>query len=179
MGIETTDKLQECFSDLINTDYTRDMEEDLDSIADGKISSVKVLSDFWNLFEPRVEKAFDNMEKKAPEETGEACPNCGSALVVRNGKFGEFVACSNYPTCKYIKKEEVKVVEVCDCPNCDGKIIERKSRKGKIFYGCNNYPKCKTAYWDMPTGEKCPECGNMLVEGKSKSVKCSECDYVK
>ena len=179
MGIETTDKLQECFSDLINTDYTRDMEEDLDSIADGKISSVKVLSDFWNLFEPRVEKAFDNMEKKAPEETGEACPNCGSALVVRNGKFGEFVACSNYPTCKYIKKEEVKVVEVCDCPNCDGKIIERKSRKGKVFYGCNNYPKCKTAYWDKPTGEKCPECGNMLVEGKSKSVKCSECDYVK
>ena len=179
IGIETTDKLQEFFSDLINTDYTRDMEDDLDKIADGDKKSVDILKSFWDLFEPRVESAFTEMEKKAAEETGEMCPNCGSPLVIRNGKFGEFTACSNYPTCKYIKKEEVKVVEVCDCPNCDGKIVEKKSRKGKIFYGCNNYPKCKTAYWDLPTGEKCPECGKMLVENKKKSVKCSECDYVK
>ena len=88
IGIETTDKLQKFFSDLINTEYTRDMEEDLDKIADGKESYVKVLKDFWNLFEPRVEKAFDDMEKKAPETTGEMCPECGNPLVVRNGKFG-------------------------------------------------------------------------------------------
>ena len=176
MGIETTDKLQEFFSDLINTDYTRDMEDDLDKIADGDLVWNEVLKKFYDLFEPRVKDAFSDMEKKAPEETGEKCPECGNPLVVRNGKYGEFVACSNYPNCKYIKKEEAKVVEVCDCPNCDGKIIERKSRKGKLFYGCNHYPKCKTAYWDKPIGKKCPECGEMLTE-KNGKIKCSSCDY--
>ncbi len=178
MGIETTDKLQEFFSDLINTDYTRDMENDLDLIADGKLVWNEVLSKFYELFEPRVKNAFSDMEKKAPEETGEKCPECGNSLVVRNGKFGEFVACSNYPECKYIKKEEVPTIEVCDCPNCKGKIVEKKSRKGKVFYGCSNYPKCKTAYWDKPIGEKCPECGEMLTE-KKDIIKCSSCDYSK
>ena len=178
MGFETTDALQGFFSDLINTEYTREMETELDTIADGKLVWNEVLKKFYDVFEPRVKAAFSEMEKKAPEQTGELCPNCGSPLVVRKGKYGEFVACSNYPTCKYIKKEEVQVVEICDCPNCSGKIIEKKSRKGKIFYGCNNYPKCKTAYWDKPIGEACPECGKMLTE-KNGNVKCSECDYTK
>ena len=176
IGIETTDKLQEFFSDLINTDYTRDMEDDLDSIADGKLVWNEVLKKFYDLFEPRVEEAFTDMEKKAPAETGEVCPECGNPLVIRKGKFGEFVACSNYPECKYIKKEEVEIIEICDCPNCKGKIIEKKSRKGKVFYGCNNFPKCKTAYWDKPIDKKCPECGEMLVE-KNEKIKCSSCDY--
>ena len=176
MGIETTDKLQEFFSDLINTDYTRDMEDDLDSVADGKLVWNEVLKKFYDLFEPRVKNAFSDMEKKAPEETGETCPECGSPLVIRKGKYGAFTACSNYPECKYIKKEEVAVTEICDCPNCSGKIIERKSRKGKVFYGCNNYPKCKTAYWDKPISKKCPECSEMLVE-KNGKVKCSSCSY--
>ena len=176
IGIETTDKLQEFFSDLINVEYTSDMEKELDEIADGDISSVQVLKSFWNLFEPRVKDAFTDMEKKAPEEVGEDCPLCGNPLVKRKGRYGEFVACSNYPECKYIKKEEVTQKEVCDCPNCGGKIVERKSRKGKIFYGCANYPKCKTAFWDMPIGKKCPECGEMLVT-KNEKIKCSSCDY--
>ena len=176
MGIETTDKLQEFFSDLINTEYTRDMETDLDNVAEGKKVWNEVLADFYKLFEPRVKGAFTDMEKKAAEETGESCPECGNPLVIRKGKYGEFVACSNYPECKYIKKEEVQDVEVCDCPNCSGKIVEKKSRRGKLFYGCNNYPKCKTAYWDKPINKKCPECGEMLVEKNSK-VKCSSCDY--
>ena len=178
IGIETTDKLQEFFSDLINTDYTRDMEEDLDKVAEGKAVWNKVLAEFYKLFEPRVKNAFSDMEKKAPTETGETCPECGSALVIRKGKYGEFTACSNYPTCKYIKKdkEEAPIVEVCDCPNCDGKIIERKSKRGKLFYGCNNYPKCKTAYWDKPISKKCPECNEMLTE-KNGTIKCSSCDY--
>ena len=178
MGIETTDKLQEFFSDLINTDYTRDMEEDLDSIAEGNMVWNEVLKKFYDLFEPRVKNAFSDMEKKAPEETGESCPECGNPLVIRKGKYGSFTACSNYPECKYIKKEEVQVAEVCDCPNCSGKIVERKSKKGKLFYGCNQYPKCKTAYWDKPIGEKCPECGEMLVDAKN-GIKCSKCDYKK
>lgn len=178
IGIETTDKLQEFFSDLINTDYTRDMENDLDEVADGKLIWNEVLKKFYNLFEPRVKDAFSDMEKKAPQETGEICPECGNPLVVRKGRYGEFVACSNYPECKYIKKEETEEKEICDCPNCGSKIIEKKSRRGKIFYGCNNYPKCKTAYWDMPIGEVCPECGKMLVV-KNEKIKCSECSYEK
>lgn len=176
MGIETTDKLQEFFSDLINVEYTRDMEEDLDKVAEGKEVWNELLANFYKLFEPRVKSAFSDMEKKAPEETGEVCPECGSPLVVRNGRYGEFVACSNYPTCKYIKKEEKEEVVVMDCPNCDGKIIEKTTRRGKIFYGCTNYPKCKFASWDKPISKKCPECGSYLVE-KNNKVKCSSCSY--
>ena len=178
IGIETTDKLQEGFSDIINVEYTANMEKELDDIALAKINYVSVLKEFYDKFEPLVEDAFKNMEKKEAEKTGELCPNCGSPLVIRNGKYGEFVACSNYPECKYIKKEEVAVVEVCDCPNCGNKIIEKKSRRGKVFYGCSNYPKCKTAYWDKPIGEKCPQCGEMLLE-KNGIGHCSVCEYKK
>ena len=178
IGIETTDKLQEFFSDLINVKYTAAMENDLDEIAEGEKVWNEVLDEFYKLFEPRVKEAFGEMEKKAPEETGEVCPECGSPLVIRKGKFGEFVACSNYPECKYIKKEEKKIVEVMDCPDCDGKIIERTTRRGKIFYGCNNFPKCKFASWDKPLPENCPECGKYLVK-KNGKIKCSSCDYEK
>ena len=177
-GIETTDKLQEFFSDIVNVEYTALMEKDLDEIAENHLDNIKLLHDFYDKFEPLVEDAFKNMEKKEAESTGESCPDCGNDLVIRSGRYGKFVACSNYPTCKYIKKEEQVVTEICDCPNCDGKIVERKTRKGKLFYGCNNYPKCKTAYWDKPTGEKCPDCGEMLVE-KKESIICSSCKYTK
>lgn len=176
IGIETTDKLQEGFSDIINVEYTANMEKELDEIAEAKINNVDVLKEFYDKFEPLVEDAFKNMEKKEAEKTGESCPNCGSPLVIRNGKYGEFVACSNYPECKYIKKEEVEIKEICACPNCGNKIVEKKSRRGKLFYGCNNYPKCKTAYWDKPTGKKCPNCGEMLLE-KNGKIHCSSCEY--
>jgi len=178
IGIETTDKLQEFFNDLINVEYTRDMEEELDDIALGKLVWNEVLAGFYKLFEPRVKNAFDSMEKKEPVETGEACPECGHPLVIRKGRYGEFVACSNYPECKYIKKDEQEVKSIVSCPKCDGNIVEKKTRKGKTFYGCDNYPNCKYALWDLPTGEVCPECGNLLVEKKGV-VKCSECDYKK
>ena len=176
IGIETTNKLQEFFKDLINVKYTAKMEEDLDNIAGGTVVWNELLKKFWEDFEPMVKDAFDNMEKKEPEKTGEVCPECGKDLVKRNGRYGEFIACSNYPECKYIKKEEKKVVEVCDCIKCGNKIVERKTKKGKVFYGCSNFPKCKEAYWDMPTGKKCPECNSMLVT-KDGKVKCSACDY--
>ena len=176
IGIETTDKLQEGFSDIINVEYTANMENDLDEIAEAKINNVQVLKDFYNKFEPLVEDAFKHMEKKEATPTGENCPECGSPLVIRNGRYGEFVACSNYPECKYIKKEEVEVKEVGTCPNCGGKIVEKKSRKGKVFYGCNNYPKCKTAYWYIPINRMCPECNNMLLD-KGKKIICSNCEY--
>ena len=176
IGIETNDKLQEYFDSIINVEYTANMEKDLDEIADDKKDSVKVLKDFYNSFEPLIDKANNEMEKKQAEETGEMCPNCGSPLVIRNGRFGEFVACSNYPKCKYIKQEEREVKNICKCPKCDGDIVEKRTRRGKIFYGCSNYPKCDAAFWNKPIDRKCPECGNILTE-KGKKIVCSSCDY--
>ncbi|HPF82726.1 MAG TPA: type I DNA topoisomerase [Bacilli bacterium] len=179
VGIEVTDKLQESFADIINVEYTANMETDLDKIADGKAKWNKVIDDFYKKFEPSVKDAFDKLQKKEPEKVGEDCPMCGNPLVIRKGRYGQFIACSNYPECKYIKTEKKEVTEICKCPNCDkGMIVEKHSKRGKVFYGCNNYPTCKTAYWDMPTGEKCPECGKMLTT-KKDTIKCSECDYSK
>ena len=178
IGFEVTDKLQISFSNIINVEYTANMEKELDEIADGKLVWYETLEKFYQDFEPALKEAFEKIEKKEPEKTGEDCPECGHPLVIRKGKYGSFTACSNYPECKYIKQVPKEIVEVCDCPNCDGKIVERTTRKGKIFYGCNNYPKCKTAYWDLPTGEKCPECNSMLVK-KKDVIKCSACEYEK
>ena len=173
-GITITDKLQEFFSNIINVEYTANMETDLDKIADGNEIWYKLLEKFYNDFEPLVEAAMKNMEKESPKSTGETCPLCGKDLVIRKGKYGEFTACSGYPECKYVKKEEKKIVEICDCPNCDGKIIEKKTKRGKIFYGCSNYPKCNIAYWDKPVDEKCPNCGSLMVETK-KGIVCPNC----
>ena len=175
IGIETTDKLQEFFSNIVNVEYTANMESELDEIAEGELNNIAVLKDFYNTFEPMVEDAFKNMEKKEAEEVGEDCPECGSPLVKRRGKYGEFIACSNYPNCKYIKKEPKTVVEIMPCPKCDGKIIEKKTKRGKIFYGCSNYPKCDFASWDKPV-KSCPKCGEMMVE-KKKRVTCLSCGY--
>ena len=163
-GILATDKLQAAFSDIINVEYTKNMEDDLDKVATGDAVWNKVLEDFYNLFEDRITSAFTTMEKKKAEEVGELCPNCSSPLVKRHGKYGDFIACSNYPTCKYIKKEEKEVVAkepILVCPNCGGNIIEKTTRRGKIFYGCDNFPKCKVATWDLP----------VRVEGKKLIVK--------
>lgn len=178
IGIEITDKLEQSFANIINVKYTAEMENNLDEIADGKVVWYKVLEDFYTDFEKDLKEAFDKMPKNEPVKTGENCPNCGCPLVLRKGKYGTFTACSDYPKCKYIKKEEKEVIEVADCPKCGGKIIAKRTKKGKTFYGCNNYPKCKEAYWDKPTGELCPKCNEMLVITNDK-IKCSKCDYEK
>ena len=180
IGIEITDKLQEFFKDIINVKYTKEMEDDLDKIALGDLVWYKLLERFYDDFEPKVEVAFKEMEKKAPEETGEMCPQCGNPLVIKQSRYGKFVACSNYPECKYIKSNEEKkeVKEIMKCPECDGMIVEKVTRRGKIFYGCNHYPKCKVATWDKPTGELCSQCGSILVETKD-GIKCSKCDSKK
>ena len=178
VGIETTDRLQEFFKDIINVEYTKNMEDDLDKIADGDLEWNKLLELFYKTFEPKVELAFKNMEKKKPKETGELCPNCGSPLVIKRSRYGEFIACSNYPTCKYIKnnEEEKEKKEIMECPKCDGKIMEKRTKRGKTFYGCSNYPKCDFASWDKPIKEKCPTCAGTLTIKKDK-IKCINCDY--
>lgn len=178
MGIDTTDKLQEYFSDIINVKYTANMESDLDEIADAKKDNIKVLHEFYDKFAPIMEDALKNMEKKQPETTGEICPECGNDLVIRKGKYGEFVACSNYPNCKYIKKdkkETTEVKKVAECPKCHKDIVERKTKKGKVFYGCSGYPKCDYASWYKPTGEICSKCGNLIVNKNGQNT-CEECE---
>ncbi len=176
IGIDATDKLQEFFSGIVNVEYTASMEKDLDEIAEAKKDNLVVLQEFYDDFEPLVEKAFHEMEKVAPEETGENCPLCGNPLVIRKGKYGQFVACSNYPACKYIKKEQKEVVTICKCPKCEpGYIVERKTKKGKVFYGCNNYPKCNYALWDKPTGNICSNCQGLLVS-KNEHEYCPNCE---
>lgn len=177
VGFETTDKLQEFFSSIVNVKYTANMEKDLDEIAEGNEDYKKMLKEFYDNFAPLVDNAFKNMEKKKPKETGEKCPECGSPLVIRKGKYGQFTACSNYPTCKYIKKENKQIEKeiICKCPKCEGNIIVRKTKKGKEFYGCDNFPKCKYASWYKPTGDKCPKCNDLLVI-KNGEVICPTCD---
>ncbi len=179
IGFTVTDKLQEFFSNIINVKYTANMELELDEIAEGQLDNLKVLHEFYDVFDSTLHEAFTKMERTKPVETGEACPECGSPLVVRKGKYGEFTACSNYPDCTYIKREEKEqkeVEEIMDCPKCGGKIVSKTTKKGKVFYGCNNFPKCKVAVWDRPTGEICPKCGGLIVE-KTDGNKCNDCNY--
>lgn len=175
VGIKVTDKLQEFFSSIINVEYTSDMETQLDKVAEGNEIWYELLDKFYKDFEPLVNEAYEEMEKEAPEETGETCPLCGKPLVYRYGKYGRFAACSGFPECKYIPKVEKEEIIICKCPKCkEGNITLKKTRKGKDFYGCSNYPKCKYALWDKPTGEICPKCGGLLVEKKDE-VFCPEC----
>lgn len=176
IGMETTDKLQEFFSGIVNVKYTANMESELDEIAEDKQNNIQVLHNFYDEFEPLVEKAFKDMEKKEAEKTGESCPECGSDLVIRQGRYGKFTACSNYPTCKYIKKEEKEQKAIIDCPKCGKKIIEKKTKRGKIFYGCTGYPACDFASWYKPVEEKCPECEGVLVE-KKDCLECLNCNH--
>ena len=174
VGIQVTDKLQEFFKSIINVKYTSDMETDLDKVAEGKEVWYELLDKFYKDFEPLVDEAYSKMEKDAPEETGDTCPECGKPLVYRYGKFGKFIACSGYPECKYIPKKEKETTVICKCPKCEGDIIVKRTKRGKEFYGCNNYPKCKYALWDKPTGEVCPKCGELLVEKKGEVI-CPNC----
>lgn len=187
-GELTDTKLQEFFESLINVKYTAAMEEDLDAIAMGQKDMVVELQNFWNRFEPLLEKAYDEMEKIEAEKTGEKCPECGSDLVIRNGRYGKFVACSNYPECKYIKQDESEKIDET-CPNCGGPLVKKRGRFGE-FYACANYPECKYIKSDkeppQKIGENCPECGKELVKRKSRYGKyfigCSgypKCRYIR
>ena len=161
------------YDGLFNTKFTADMETKLDQIANEGMEYLAVVEKFNNYLERLVGKPVE------PEHTGIKCEKCGHEMVKRVSKFGEFLACSNYPNCKNIQSI-VKVVGVC--PKCKGDVIERKSKAGKVFFGCNNYPKCDFISWEVPLEENCPKCGNYLTQkevyGKLRN-KCSntECDY--
>ena len=174
-GILTDTKLQEFFDSIINVSYTANMEKDLDDIAEGERDNIAELQAFYDKFMPLLENAYENMEKKELERTGDPCPDCGSELVYRNGRFGRFISCVNFPTCRYTKaeasEEPVESDEVC--PNCGNKLVQKKGRYGP-FLACGNYPECKyikpnkVKEEPVKTGEMCPECGKELLSRKSR-----------
>ena len=175
--------LEKYFPEIVDSSFTSKMEETLDLIAEDKADWQKVLLDFYEPFIKKVEDGKKNIKsQKVVIPTGENCPECGSELVKRKGRFGEFISCSAFPKCKYTKnlgkteKKEPKTLDV-KCPKCGSPIVERVSRRGK-FYGCSAYPKCKFISNYEPTNEKCSECGGMMTirELKTKIVKeCIEC----
>ena len=151
----------------------------MDRIAKGQQNWLTVLKDFYQPFHANLLEKEKRVEKKKLEEpTDKKCPKCGQPIIIKLGRFGKFYACSGFPECKYT--EPIINSTGVICPKCSqGEIIERKTRKGKIFYSCSQYPKCDFALWDKPTGEKCPKCGSLLVQAKNNKVKCSnkECDF--
>ena len=168
-GLLTNEKLVQVFDSIINVEYTAQMEKELDEIAEGEDDYVHALTTFEDKFEPLLENAYENMEQIQPEKTGETCPECGGDLVIRKGKYGDFVACSNYPTCKYVKKEPEDIQYTGeDCPKCGSKMIYKKGRFGQ-FEACSNYPECKYIKNEKKkaepqvTDEVCPNCGSPVV----------------
>ena len=180
-GILTTDKLLEFFNTIINVEYTANMETNLDMIANGKKNKLEELKEFYEAFEPVLDNAAKNMKAIYPIRLEEECPECGSPLFLRLGKYGEFVSCSNYPHCRYIKKEEQEDNNDTNivCPECGNaniikKVASRGKNKGHIFYACGNYPKCKNIYNDEPTLEKCPNCNSIMLKNEQGELYCSK-----
>ena len=166
-GRLTNSKLLEFFDSIINVEYTANMESELDEIANGDDTYLNAITSFEDKFEPLLANADKNMEKIEARKTGEKCPECGGDLVVRKGRFGEFIACSNYPTCKYIKKDSNDRIGQPTgemCPKCGSPMIYKRGRFGE-FEACSNYPTCKYIKSQEKTveGEVCPKCGSPIV----------------
>ncbi|WP_102028205.1 type I DNA topoisomerase [Salirhabdus sp. Marseille-P4669] len=173
--------LLEYFPEIIDVEFTVKMENDLDSIEEGKREWIKIIDEFYNGFEKRLVKAEEEMEKIEirDEPAGEDCENCGHEMVYKMGRYGKFLACSNFPECRNTKPI-LKDIGV-KCPKCkEGNIVERKSKKRRVFYGCDRYPECDFLSWDKPIARPCPKCEGLLVEKKKKKgtqVECVSCDY--
>jgi len=174
-GILVTDLLVEHFPDVVDIQFTATMEEDLDKIASNELPWVKVVREFYNGFEQEVEKARKEMPeiKEEPEKIDRPCPVCGNDLVIRWGRYGKFISCSTYPTCKHTEPflEKIGVT----CPDDGGELVERKSRKGRFFYGCANYPQCQFVSWKKPVAQPCPSCGGVLVIANKREYQCLSC----
>lgn len=180
LGRKITAYLDQFFSGVINVKFTAYMEGRLDDIASKDENWKEVVASFWNGFENLLARADSSSVtmKEPPKETDIVCEKCGSKMLIRNGKFGEFLACSNFPKCKNTRPlDEAKKV-VGKCPECGADMVERKSKRGKIFFSCDRYPDCKFMSWEPTTGKKCPKCQSPIIV-KGKAVKCSnnECDY--
>lgn len=173
IGFIVTDLLEEHFPEIVDVKFTAYLEEDLDKVAHGKQNWLKLLKDFYEPFQENLDKKYKKVEKKKLEEpTDKICPLCGKNMVIKLGRFGKFYACPGFPECKHT--EPIIHSTGVKCPECKkGDLIERKTKRGKIFYSCSKYPKCKFALWDKPINKKCSKCGSLLVETKNDKTKCS------
>lgn len=183
LGILVNDLLIEYFRDIVNEEFTAELEEKLDEIAEGDLPWVSVVENFYKDFELFLNKAEEEIKEiEIQDEVSDIiCEKCGKNMVIKHGRFGKFLACPGYPECKNTKAivDELNI----KCPKCDGNLVKRRSKRGRVFYGCNNYPNCDFVSWDEPVEEKCPQCKGMMVikrNKKEKTLKCinKECEYV-
>lgn len=176
IGQLVNDLLVEHFPDVMSVDFTARLEDDLDQIAEGK-PWVPVLGEFYRHFEQRLSAADQAVEKveikKEVEPVGRDCPLCGNPLIYREGRFGRFIGCSTFPTCRHT--EQIVVRLGVKCPKCGGDLVEKKSRKGKLFYGCNNYPACDWTSWKKPLPQPCRNCGGLIVQVDRNTAECTQC----
>jgi DNA topoisomerase-1 len=183
LGFVTNDALVAHFAQYVDVDFTAQMEEQLDEVAEGKLKWVGMLREFFGPFAAsvqRAEVAMPSVEIK-PEVTGQACPKCGHPLVVKLGRFGKFIACSNYPACRHT--EPILVKTGAKCPQCGKDIIERRTKKGRVFYGCAGYKandpnSCNFTTWKRPLAQPCKKCGGLLVEAGKNKAQCVKCSQI-
>lgn len=175
-GFLVNDLITEHFPNIVDVGFTAHMEEDLDKIASGEQDWVGTIREFYSPFQAQVAQAEAKIPemKTGPEPVGRACPVCGHDLVIRWGRFGKFISCSNFPECRYTEPwlEKIGVI----CPKDGGDIVERKTRKGRVFYGCSNYPDCDFTSWKRPLPKPCPTCGGLLVIADKRNAQCLNCE---
>ncbi len=184
LGITVTEMMKEFFIDVVNVSFTAEMEDKLDKVAEGDKEWVKVLQDFYDGFGKALALAQENAEKVIIEdpESDVDCELCGRRMVIKKGRYGRFLACPGFPECKNTKPFFEKTGGICGL--CGGDLVKRKSKTGRTFYSCSNYPKCEYMNWDLPIPEKCPECGSTLFQkglGKRKKIYCDkkDCGFIK
>ncbi|MBN1487656.1 MAG: type I DNA topoisomerase [Anaerolineae bacterium] len=176
IGVLVNDLLVQHFPDLINVEFSAQMEENLDEVADGDRDWIELLREFYGPFEIAMQKADNAIPKiKQVEYVGRDCPECGAPLIIRWGRYGKFIGCSNYPECRYtepwLEKTGVK------CPECEtGEVVVKRTRKGRVFYGCSNWPECEFTSWKRPLATPCPICGGQLVVKSKSNAQCLACD---
>ncbi len=177
-GFIVNDLLIEHFPEILDIGFTAQMESDLDRIAEGEMPWVKVIKDFYEPFSEKVSKAEKEMPNlnMGPELVGRNCPECENELVIRWGRFGKFISCSNFPDCRYTEPwlEKINVT----CPQDQGEIVERRTRNGRIFYGCANYPECDFTSWKRPLPQPCPNCNGLLVGANKQNAQCIKCEEI-
>ena len=182
LGRKITEYLEKFFSGVINVKFTAHMENRLDDIAENKDDWHDVVNSFWSGFKGLLEKADSSSVsmKSEPIETDIICDKCGHKMLLREGRFGKFLGCSNFPKCRNIMPYQTTDAKkpVSKCPECGKNVYAVKTKKGKTFYACEDREGCNFMSWDIPTGEKCPECGKYMIR-KGKREKCSSCKYVK
>ena len=175
LGFIVTDLLTEHFPDVTDVEFTAMLENQLDKVEDGTVEWVSLIKEFYGPFSERLELAKEEMSgvEIGPEETDEICEKCGRNMVIKYGRFGKFLACPGYPECKNTQPFTVKTGVSCTCGK--GELVERRTKRGRVFYGCTNYPECDFTLWDKPVQKNCPDCGALLVEKRGKEGKMLHC----